>query len=403
MMTDVDRPIRAPQLTLSVVAALVLVLGVFPPAVHGGAPPSPSPGVSPTETGTPAPTVGPSGGPTSPATFTPSPIATATPTSVSHTGSTATATPAASAISTVTPTVDVTGFPTTTSPTPAPMTPTATATPIGPCGNLQVDSGETCDPPGSLQPPNNAPCRADCTYCGDMITQVADGESCDDANSVSGCRPDRPQFALDACLNNCEFPICEDPSRIQLYPDRYDVVQVHGRLIAPTEVDFLSGEFHVHISRRNCFHDASVACETDAQCDALSSGSTCTERLVFERAVDGSAMTGNAKRWKYRDTAAKTAGGLYAVKITSKTTKKACAGGPSQGARCTSAGDCPQGSCLGYYTLKLKAYGDVTDAAFDMQTRIFGGGYGWAVRGIWQQFPKGWRLYKKSELLDPYL
>jgi hypothetical protein len=38
-----------------------------------------------------------------------------------------------------------------------------------------------------------------------------------------------------------------------------------------------------------------------------------------------------------------------------------------------------------------------------MQTQIYGGGYGWAVRGIWQQFPKGWRLYKKSELLDPWL
>jgi hypothetical protein len=292
--------------------------------------------------------------------------------------------------------------------TATPLTPIATPTPNGAlCGNLQLDPGETCDPPGSFQPPNNNVCRNDCTYCGDLITQAGDGEICDDGNSVSGCRPDRPQLALDACLNNCQFPICEDPSRIQLYSDRNDVVQVHGRLMAPATIDFVNGDFTVRISRRVCTHDASVVCSTDEECDALSSGSTCTSddptSQVFEQSIAGSAIDGNGKRWKYRNPAAKTAGGLYQLKITAKTKKKVCGGGTNDGARCTTAADCAQGSCVGYYVLKLKAYGTVGSAVSDMQTQIYGGGYGWAVRGIWQQLPKGWRLYKKSVLLDPWL
>ena len=117
-----------------------------------------------------------------------------------------------------------------------------------------------------------------------------------------------------------------------------------------------------------------MLCEADAECEALSSGSICVASLVFEQAVAGSALDGNTKRWKYRNPAAKTSGGLYFIKITAKTAKRTCAGGTNQGGRCTSDGDCPQGNCVGYYVLKLKAYGDVTGAAADMQTRIYGGG-----------------------------
>lgn len=352
---------------------------------------TPTPPISFTASGGPSPTIT----PTAP----PSPVVTPTPTftPVIHTSPSSTpSTPVPSAPPSATQTPNATA-------TPSP-TPSVAGTP---CGNSQIDPGETCDPPGSLQPPNGNPCRPDCTYCGDASTQPSDGEICDDGNSVSGCRPDRPQAALDACLNNCQFPICEDPSRIQLFPDRDDVVQVHGRLIAPTTVDFETGEFRVRISRRVCTHDNSVACSTDEQCDALSPGSTCTPddpvSVVFEQTVAGSAIDGNGKRWKYRNPAAKTDGGIYQLKITGKTKKKVCGGGTNAGARCTTAADCPQGDCLGYYVLKLKAYGAANNAVSDMQTQIYGGGYGWAVRGIWQQFPKGWRLYKKSVLLDPWL
>jgi hypothetical protein len=267
-----------------------------------------------------------------------------------------------------------------------------------------VDPGETCDPPGTLMPPNGNPCRPDCTYCGDMQVQPNpnDNEDCDDGNSVSGCDPNRPQVPLDPCLNNCQLPICEDPSRIVLYEGRNDVLQVHGRLIATGDVDFSTGDFTVHLSRRVCSHDATMECMDDSDCDAASPGATCTTIAVLDQTVAGTAIDGNGKRWKYKNPAAKNAGGIYQLKIISKNAKRTCVGGTSAGSRCTGAADCPQGSCVGYYAIKLKGYGDASLAGSDMETQIYGGGHGWAVRGVWQQLPKGWRLYKKSELLEPW-
>src|SRR4051812_31744105 len=83
------------------------------------------------------------------------------------------------------------------------------------CGDgIVVRPAETCDPPGTLLA-NGARCRADCTYCGDGIVQEGAGESCDDADAVSGCRIDRPEKALDRCLSTCQRPLCGDPSRIR--------------------------------------------------------------------------------------------------------------------------------------------------------------------------------------------
>jgi len=305
------------------------------------------------------------------------------------------------------------------------------ATPV--CGNGVVEGGETCDPPGVPMPPNNNPCRDDCTYCGDGVVQSGDGESCDDGNSVSGCRPDRPQQALDPCLNSCQAPICEDPSKITLNTDKPDQVKAHGRLIvdAGTTVDF-GGDFTFRLSRRvcshdpslttcssnddcpagsmctnlACSHDTSVLCETSAECDALSAGSTCTtlspDSIVFEEVLPpGSIEEGNAAKWAYRNLAAKTAGGIYAMNITGKL-RGSCASGANDGAKCTSASECPSGACLAYYKLKIKAYGDVQNATADMQTQIVAGTSKWGVRGVWEQLSRGWRLSRKSEFLDPY-
>jgi cysteine-rich repeat protein len=63
------------------------------------------------------------------------------------------------------------------------------------CGNLVVEAGETCDPPGSDPPPSGGNlCRADCTYCGDGFPNG--GEDCDDGNTND----------LDACPNDCTIP-----------------------------------------------------------------------------------------------------------------------------------------------------------------------------------------------------
>jgi hypothetical protein len=301
------------------------------------------------------------------------------------------------------------------------------------CGNSVVEAGETCDPPGNPVPPNNNPCRDDCTYCGDGVTQPGDGESCDDGNSVSGCRPDLPQKPLDACLNSCQEPICDDPSKITLNTDKLDVVKAHGRLIVATQTDLdFGGTFTFRLSRRlcsndaslstcstnascgpgsvctnlACSHDASVLCGTSQDCAALSSGSTCSEispdSIVFEQVLSaGSVVEGNPAKWRYRNLGAKTAGGIYVMKITGKPLRS-CAAGPNDGAACTSPNQCPGGSCVGYYALKLKAFGDMQNAVADMETQVLAGTKKWAVRGMWQPLSKGWKLDKKSQFLDPY-
>jgi hypothetical protein len=296
---------------------------------------------------------------------------------------------------------------------------------------------ETCDPPGSMTSPTGTLCRTDCTFCGDGILQLANGESCDDGNAVSGCRTDKPQKPLDGCLNSCQRPICDDPARIQQFDEpttgKKDVVQVHARLIADIPVDFAGSSFELEISKRLCSHDATLSCSSDADCSAVS-GSICTDRVcahdattpcsadstcdalapgsicslvndtsvVFRQTLDTGIPLGNLLRWRYRNVLAKTQGGIWFVKVQSKMDPKRCAGGPKDDAICASSQDCPSGACVGHYVFKLKAYGDAERAVRDMQTRIIIGSDRWAVRGLWQPFPHAWKLDKKSPLLEPW-
>jgi hypothetical protein len=271
-----------------------------------------------------------------------------------------------------------------------------------------VVSPETCDPPDPTLGPNGQPvCRPDCTACGDGLVQANDDESCDDGNLVSGCRTDKPQKPLDGCLDNCQEPICEDPSKIKVDAGGLDVIEAHGRLIAVSDVNFRDGPLRVRISRQVCSHDAAVVCASSTDCEALFPGSTCGASgegaVVFEVTVPGEGLANNNPfRWRYRNAAAKTTGGLYSIQIKGKTTKKRCAGGGDDGAPCAAASDCSSGVCYGYYAMKLKAYGDASHAVEDMQTEIAGGGHHWAVRGVWEQRGSSWRLGKKSEFLAPY-
>lgn len=63
------------------------------------------------------------------------------------------------------------------------------------CGNGTLDLGESCEPPGAPQPPNQNGCRGDCTYCGDGIVDIV-WEDCDDGNAIDD----------DACTNDCRIP-----------------------------------------------------------------------------------------------------------------------------------------------------------------------------------------------------
>lgn len=68
------------------------------------------------------------------------------------------------------------------------------------CGDGLVDLqlGETCDPPFSPAGNNGNDCRDDCTVCGDGEPNGT--EDCDDGNGVDG----------DDCRNDCTLPYCGD-------------------------------------------------------------------------------------------------------------------------------------------------------------------------------------------------
>jgi len=244
------------------------------------------------------------------------------------------------------------------------------------------------------------------------VVQADDGETCDDANDVSGCRPDQPQKPLDGCLNSCQEPMCDDPSKIKLNDEAVsgnkDLVQVHGRLITGTEVHFESEDFEVKISRRVCSHDPSLPCDSDQDCDALSSGSTCTPggdaSVVFAQALQaGTIPHPLPKSWNYKNPQAKIDGGIYSLKIASKMTAPTCAGRSADGMSCALGDGCPgEDACVGYYKFTLKAYGDAERAVSDMQTQILAGTRRWAVRGQWQQLSSGWKLNKQSTFLEPW-
>jgi len=297
---------------------------------------------------------------------------------------------------------------------------------------------ETCDPPGGVTAPIGNLCRANCTYCGDGILNSDQGESCDDGNNLSGCRIDKPQKPVDGCLNSCNRPLCDDPARIQLFDvtkGKLDVVQVHARLITDQVTNPDGPPFDLEITRRLCTHDAHRPCSTDAECDSVSAGATCTDRacshdanvlcstdaqcdalspgatcslthaasVVFREALPNGVPVGNPLRWRFRDPLAKTQGGIFQVKIQQKLDPKRCAGGSNDDHTCVTNQDCPSGgACVGYYVFKLRAYGEAERAVRDMQTRIRIGDEQWAIRGLWSAYPTAWKLNKKSPLLETY-
>jgi hypothetical protein len=264
---------------------------------------------------------------------------------------------------------------------------------------------ETCDPPNSIQF-NGQPCRADCTYCGDQIVQSQDGESCDDGNTVSGCRPDLPQKPLDGCLNSCEEPICQDPSKIKIFPTKADLVVFHGRLIAAVPMEFEAEDFEIMLTRQVCSSDG-APCETVSDCNSVAPDETCSATgdasVVFHAALPAGAIPHPlAGTWKYKNPLAKQQGGIFGMKI--KAAAPACAGGYSDGQLCQLGDPCFGGGvCLVAYKVTMKAYGDVNGPVPDMEGQVFGGDRTWAVRGIWTpQSAYIWKFNKFSTLLPPW-
>src|SRR5262249_27610148 len=140
----------------------------------------------------------------------------------------ASSTPTRTGTPTVTPTATMT--PTVTN-TPLPSsTPTSTSTPF--CGNGIVESGETCDPPGSVQPPDGNVCRADCTFCGDG---VVNGPVNKDDPGYESC--DAGGVFNRGCHADCSGRLTKDPATIRFSTNGPDRLQVNGRIITTEVLD----------------------------------------------------------------------------------------------------------------------------------------------------------------------
>lgn len=214
------------------------------------------------------------------------------------------------------------------------------------CGDgvLQGGHSETCDPPGTPSGVNSNPCRLDCTFCGDAIRNG--NETCDDANTVSGCDPQRPKIQLDPCQNNCTAPICEDPSKLKFLPS-LDSFDAHGRILpvgGVGEIDPVGQTFRVQLTRVD---------------DGLE---------LLSVTLPPGAVTGQAPRFKYKDKAAKLNGGIYKLQILKR----------------------PD-----HYRLTVRAYANVNAADVESHLLIhwFVGSDEWTQAGYWEALgTKGWRL-----------
>jgi hypothetical protein len=83
-----------------------------------------------------------------------------------------------------------------------------------PCGDGVITPPETCEPPGSPQPPFNNPCRGDCTYCGDgILNGPASGPG------YETCDPGDPNLSL-GCYSDCTGKLLRDPETIKFKASR---------------------------------------------------------------------------------------------------------------------------------------------------------------------------------------
>ena len=243
--------------------------------------------------------------------------------------------------------------------------------------------------------------------CGDGILQPAQGESCDDGNTVSGCKTEKPEVPLDGCLNTCQRPICGDPSRVREWDEsatgRKDAVDLHVRLVSDVNervFDFDQHPFEVEILHRACSQDDTRSCATDSDCTGAGS---CVTRTILNETVPGGIPDGNPPRWRYRNTRAKTEGGIYSIKLLEKIDQPRCAGGSWDGERCDINLRCPEdAACVDYYLLEMKAYVDTNRTASDLQTVVEVAGNRWAARGLWTPTKNGWRFGKKDTRLPPW-
>ncbi len=213
------------------------------------------------------------------------------------------------------------------------------------CGDLTVGTGETCDPPNLAVDPvtSQSVCRLNCTACGDGNEDAE--ETCDDGNTVTGCRTDKPQKPNDACNNNCTQAICKDPARITLGPVS-GTLTLHARL-TNTEgrvLDVAGQPVAVRLMSRN-------------------------NQIFSATLASGALAESKAGHFRYRNSTARRAGmGVSTVKVR---------------------------RFADHYRITFEGFGTLTKATAAMTTVIEIGGERWSMEGTWIRTSKGWRLNER--------
>jgi len=230
-------------------------------------------------------------------------------------------------------------------PTPTPKstnTPvsTATATPTNTarCGDGILTAPETCEPPNSPQPPNNNPCRADCSFCGDGI--VNGPETCDDGNSNNN----------DRCHTDCTRHLRNDPVWIRLHSSGHmnDGLKVHGSFENDHSIDPTHLVVGVRLTNAN--------------------------GVVYSASVPLGAMTMRKTKvrtfFRFKDAAVKSNpnGGIALFAV-------------SKDAR--------------WYRVNALAYGDLSAATSEMTMEVFFGHEEYTSHGRWRRTLRGWTLFIK--------
>jgi hypothetical protein len=165
---------------------------------------------------------------------------------------------------------------------------------------------------------------------------------------VSGCRTDQKQKPLDACQNNCTPAICDDPSKIK-FTQMIDQFRFHGRLTTDATtatIDFASQPLVIELR-------------------------TPGGRVLYRASLPAGNMIGDPLRgnFKFRNSDAKTAGGIAKVKIAFKTSR-----GSSS------------------YNMTVMAYGNLYNARAGMTTHVRTPNEQWTVEGVWEERRGGWRF-----------
>ena len=185
---------------------------------------------------------------------------------------------------------------------------------------------------------------AECGLCGNGV--VDSGETCDDGNQVEGCREDKPQKPIDGCRNNCTLQICDDPARIKVGPDGFGAFFFHGR-VEPS----VPGQ---GIDPRN---------KTFAI--TLTSPDVPGDGVVYSSTLSG-GIDGSARRYTYRNHAARSAGGIAKLRIIQRSSDS--------------------------YAVSIMTYGDLRLATNSMTTHLYIGDQEWTVTGTWMRTAGAWYL-----------